>query len=101
MSHGRGGSDAASATAAGVAFARGANPAAAAKPAAARPPCGGILAGIPQTLAGLGDQRVIHEEQADGGSIDPKTLTASDVVSDTQMRAVADAIEQLEQADAR
>lgn len=92
------------ASAAGVGFAQdgGTQPATSTVTTA---PATSVLAGIHDGLARLVTQGTIDQSQADAvqrqadaGSIDPKTLVASGVVSDPQMRAVADMIDQVKQA---
>ncbi len=68
-------------------------------------PVPGILTEIHDGLARLVAQGTIDQgqadavqRQADGGTIDPKTLVASGVVSDQQMRTIADVIDQIKQA---
>ncbi len=94
------------ASAAGVGYAQGdgARPAAGTSVASATP-VPGVLAGIHEGLAGLVAEGTIDQaqadavqQQADAGSIDPKTLVASGVVSDPQMRAIADVIDRVKQA---
>ena len=65
----------------------------------------GILAGVHAELENLvahgtinQDQANAVQQQADGGSIDPKTLVQSGVVSDPQMRVIAGRIDQLKMA---
>ena len=73
--------------------------------AAAPPQPGGILAGVRGILSGLVANGTIDQQQADAiqaqadaGSIDPKQLVQNGVLSDTQMRAVADRIDQLKRS---
>ena len=68
-------------------------------------PRGGIQAGIQQALAQLVREGTITPHQADvvegqarSGSIDPKQLVQSGVVSDAQMRIVAAAIDRVKAA---
>lgn len=89
---------------AGTSLAQGnGSPPAASTPAAASP--GGILAGVHDALAHLVATGTITQAQADAvqqqanrGSIDPKQLVQSGALGDTQMHAVADAIDQVKQA---
>jgi hypothetical protein len=73
-------------------------------PAAAQP--SGILSGVSDALASLVANGTITpaqadavQQQANGGSIDPKQLVQSGALSDAQMRIVATAIDQVKQAD--
>ena len=89
---------------AGTSFAQGnGSPPATSTPAAAAP--GGILAGVHDALERLVASGTITQAQADvvqqqanAGSIDPKQLVQSGALSDTQMRSVAAAIDQVKQA---
>jgi hypothetical protein len=65
----------------------------------------GILAGVHGALEDLVAQGTINQDQAnavqqqaDSGSIDPKTLVRSGVVTDPQMRVIAGRIDQLKMA---
>jgi hypothetical protein len=72
-----------------------------------RPPAGdaaprGMLAGVHDALANLVTHGTISQSeadaiqhQADAGSIDPKLLVQSGVISDARMRIVADSLDQL------
>jgi hypothetical protein len=89
---------------AGTSLAQGnGSPPATSTPAAAAP--GGILAGVHDALAHLVATGTITQAQADavqqqanGGSINPKQLVQSGTLGDAQMRTVADAIDQVKQA---
>jgi hypothetical protein len=89
---------------AGTSLAQGnGSPPSTSTPAAAAP--GGILAGVRDALARLVAGGTITQAQADAvqqqanaGSIDPKQLVQSGALSDTQMRSVAAAIDQVKQA---
>jgi hypothetical protein len=91
------------ASAAGVGYAQdGGSKPAASTPATTAAPAPGILAGVQAGLAGLVAEGTIDQhqadavqQQADAGSIDPKTLVGSGVVSDPQMRAIANVIDQV------
>jgi hypothetical protein len=93
-------------SAAGVGFAQdgGSKPAASTSVSSTHPATD-VLAGIHDGLAGLVASGTIDQQQADAvqsqadaGSIDPKTLVSSGVVSDSQMRAIAQVIDQVKQA---
>jgi hypothetical protein len=89
---------------AGTSLAQGnTTPAVRSTPAAATH--GGILAGVHDALAHLVTDGTITQagadavqQQANAGSIDPKQLVQSGALSDTQMHAVAAAIDQVKQA---
>jgi len=92
------------ASAAGVAVAQG-NGTTSSVPTVTTSAPGSILAGVHHALEQLVAQGTITQpqadavqQQADGGSIDPKTLVDSGVVSGAQMRAVANSIDQVKQA---
>jgi hypothetical protein len=68
-------------------------------------PSNGILAGVHGALENLVAQGTISQSQADAvqaqadaGSIDPKQLVDNGVVSDAQMRAVANSIDAVKRA---
>ena len=91
------------ASAAAVGFAQdgGSNPAVSTPGA----PVSAVLAGVHDGLATLVSQGTIDQsqadavrQQADSGSVDPKTLVDSGVVTDPQMHAIADMIDQVKQA---
>ena len=94
------------ASAAGIGLAQdGGSKPAASTPVATTAPVPGVLARIHNGLARLVALGTIDQQQADAvqrqadaGSIDPKTLVASGVVSDQQMRAIADVVDQVKQA---
>ena len=89
---------------AGTSLAQGnGSPPSTSTPEAAAP--GGILAGVHDALARLVATGTITQAQADAvqqqanaGSIDPKQLVQSGALTDTQMRSVAAAIDQVKQA---
>jgi hypothetical protein len=91
---------------AGVSLAQGNDPAPAASTRSPAPAqAGGILAGVQTVLAGLVADGTIDQRQADAvqaeanaGSIDPKQLVDSGVLTDPQMRAVASKIDELKQS---
>jgi len=95
------------ATAAGVALASDGSPAQPARTTAttqAGAPSG-IQAAAHHALQLLVNQGTINQTQADAiqrqvnaGSVDPKTLVNNRVVTDTQMRAVANSLDQVKQA---
>jgi hypothetical protein len=92
------------ASVAGVGLAQGDPPSSATPAVTARAPSG-ILAGIRAALEALVADGTINQhqadavqQQADSGSIDPKTLVQSGAVSDAQMRIIANRIDQLKQA---
>ena len=65
----------------------------------------GILAGVHSALEALVAQGTINQNQAnavqqeaDGGSIDPKVLVDRGVVSDAQMRVIAASIDRVKSA---
>ena len=91
------------ASAAAVGFAQngGSNPAVS-TPAA---PVSAVLDGVHDGLVKLVAQGTIDQsqadavqQQADAGSVDPKTLVGSGVVTDPQMHAIADMIDHVKQA---
>ncbi len=93
------------ASAAGVGFAQDGGAGPAASTPAATPSVPNVLAGVRDGLAGLVAQGTIDQQQADAvqqeadaGSVDPKTLVASGVVNDAQMHAIADVIDRVKQA---
>jgi hypothetical protein len=66
---------------------------------------GGILAGVHEILASLVANGTIDQQQADAvqaqanaGSIDPKQLVQSGVLTDAQMRSIATQIDQLKRS---
>jgi hypothetical protein len=91
---------------AGVGLAQGGGaPATVSTPSPAAVLPGGILAGVHDVLAGLVASGTITQLQADAvqgqvdaGSIDPKQLVESGALSDAQMHAVADVIDQVKKA---
>jgi hypothetical protein len=92
------------ASAAGVGYAQGNGASGGTSTVSSGAP-GGILAGVHSALENLVSQGMISQQQADAvqqeadaGSIDPKTLVQSGVISDAQMRVVASGIDQLKQA---
>lgn len=91
------------ASAAAVGFAQGNG--ASSTPTTGRQAPSGILAGVHNTLEKLVTQGTINQQQADAvqqqanaGSIDPKTLVQRGVVSDAQMRAIGNSIDQVKRA---
>lgn len=73
--------------------------------ATASPAAGGILAGVHAALERLVASGTISQQQADAvqqqanaGSIDPKTLVQHGVVSDAQMGAIGNSIDQVKRA---
>ena len=92
------------ASAAGVGLAQGNGGSAGGSTVPAANP-GGILAAVHSTLDGLVARGAISrqqadavQQQADAGSIDPKELVQSGVISDAQMHVVANAIDQVKRA---
>jgi hypothetical protein len=93
-------------SAAGVGFAQGNGKGdGAGTSTVAASPSNGILAGVHGALENLVAQGTISQSQADAvqaqadaGSIDPKQLVDSGVVSDAQMRAVANSIDAVKRA---
>ena len=66
---------------------------------------GGILAAVHDALEKLVAQGTISQQQADvvqqqanAGSIDPKTLVQGGVVSDAQMRAIGNSLDQVKRS---
>jgi len=76
-------------------------------PAPAAAP-GGILAGVHRALEDLVSQGTITQtqadavqQQADAGSIDPKSLVQAGVLTDAQMQVVANSLDQVKEAGGR
>ena len=92
---------------AGVSLAQGNDPAPVVSTASATQASpGGILADVHLVLAGLVADGTISQQQADAvqtqanaGTIDPKQLVESGTLTDTQMRAVADKIDQVKRSN--
>jgi hypothetical protein len=96
----------ATATSAGVAVA-GSGGDAAQPTATTAARAGGILGGVHGALQALVAQGTISQtqadavqRQADAGSIDPKSLVDGGVVSDAQMHAIANSVDQVKRAAA-
>ena len=97
-----------SATAAGVAFASGNNSpgsATSTPPAAISPSPDPVAAAARVVLNRLVARGTINQAQADtieqdvvGGSVDPRALINDGVVTETQMQAVADTLDQVKRA---
>ncbi|HVA52824.1 MAG TPA: hypothetical protein VNF05_04860 [Acidimicrobiales bacterium] len=91
-------------TAGVVSFAQG-NPAPSAPPPTVASAPNALMASVAQLLARLVQNGTITQSaadavqrQANAGSIDPKSLVQSGVITDAKMRIVADGIDQLKMA---